>query len=129
VVETDVQTHRKKSILLVDDEASVRSLVRAMLDTGEYSFCEAENGSRAISCLKNHSYDLVITDIIMPGIDGSQVISVVRETHPATPVVAISGAAHPNTDSKALRADAVLAKPFTAAALISVARSLTDPSD
>ncbi len=83
-----------KNILVVDDSASTRSLVRAMIeDLGEeFEVYEAANGFEALKLLPTVSFDLVITDINMPDINGLELISYIKnsENYRDIPVIIIS---------------------------------------
>lgn len=78
------------SILIVDDEASVRDIVRRKLEACGYDICEAANGKEAIAALEAMPFDLVITDIIMPERDGLETILYIRKAQPIVKVIAIS---------------------------------------
>ena len=101
----------KKRILLVDDEKAVRILVAAALEYDNYKVDIAENGAEAIQYLDKHLYDLVITDYMMPEMDGLELIRIIKSKYPPIPVVVITG-----TESAYYllhgEAAAFIAKPF-----------------
>ncbi len=78
-------------ILLIDDEPQVRSLLRRALERNGHSVLEAGDGSEGLEAASEKSVDLVITDIIMPGVDGIELIIELRERRPAVPILAMSG--------------------------------------
>ena len=79
-------------ILLVEDDDQVRSAVLAQLLSLGYSVTEAGSGQAALSCLAGDArFDLVLTDVIMPGIDGPQLAQAITEQFPDTKVVFMSG--------------------------------------
>ena len=87
----------KKKILIVDDYAPTRKLiVDALSQTSKYDICEAENGENALRMLHQENYDLVISDIIMPGMSGMDLLNSIREKHPNISVIMITG--NPTTD-------------------------------
>jgi CheY-like chemotaxis protein len=78
-------------VLLVDDDDLVRSVVRRFLERAGHRVSEASDGRLALSEFTADPPDLVVTDIIMPGMDGLEVIAAMRRTHPSIPIVAMSG--------------------------------------
>src|ERR1700682_2827224 len=78
-------------ILIVDDERDVRDSVKCVLDLAGYEVLTAENAMDALEQLGRTPPDLVITDIIMPKINGVQAIQPIRKAFPLVRIVAISG--------------------------------------
>lgn len=78
------------NILVVDDEAPVRSIIRRKLEFCGYDICEAADGEEAVRALDTIPFDLVITDIIMPHKDGLETICFIRDQQPGVKVIAIS---------------------------------------
>jgi PAS domain S-box-containing protein len=120
----------RETILLVEDEPDVRSLAREFLESAGYSVLEATGGGEALSIAGEHAgpIDLVITDVVMPEIDGRKLIERLRGLRPDTKSLYMSG----YTDDAILRYGvltaemALLQKPFTAEALIRKVRALLD---
>ena len=81
----------KKQILLVDDDCDVREVLKLSLERHGYKTFEASNGAHAIELCKLKTFDLVIADIYMPGMDGLKFIEILREFSPKTVIIAISG--------------------------------------
>ncbi|MCX6739613.1 MAG: response regulator [Candidatus Parcubacteria bacterium] len=81
----------KKQILLVDDEEYVRKAICRALRKLGVEFIQAESGEKALILLQKQQFDLLITDHKMPGMTGLELISKVKETYPALPVILISG--------------------------------------
>ncbi|NBB74620.1 MAG: response regulator [Bacteroidetes bacterium] len=79
------------SILVVDDEASIRRTLREILEYEDYAVDEAENGEQALAALRSSSYDLVILDVKMPEPDGMDVLEVMAAEMPEVPALMISG--------------------------------------
>jgi len=67
----------KKTILIVDDEATTRQLLRDVLENEGYTMLEAGNGQEAIDILKKHKTDLIILDIMMPQMNGWDTAAVI----------------------------------------------------
>ncbi len=79
------------SILIVDDEASIRRTLREILEYEDYEVGEAESGTEALGELRENSYDLALIDVKMPAPDGMEVLRTIAEEMPDVPVVMISG--------------------------------------
>lgn len=104
-------THR---ILVVDDEADVRELVKDVLESNGYFVVTAENGRDAMRRLQTHPVDLVVIDLIMPEREGIETIQALRRDHPKLPILAISGSVGPYLEAaRLLGANASLNKPFS----------------
>jgi len=79
-------------VLVVDDDAAVRELVAAMLESGGYPVEVASNGREALSMLADGRFDVIITDLVMPEQEGIETIKLIRRDHPKVKVIAMSGA-------------------------------------
>jgi DNA-binding response OmpR family regulator len=118
-----------KRILVVDDEPSFRATLSTQLKGEGYGVLSAGDGDIAIEMLRSEKFDLILLDLKMPTVDGYGVLSFVREQHPATKVIVLTGFADlRNTlDSKGLGADLIVGKPFEFEDLLSnVHRLLKD---
>ena len=82
---------RKKRILLVDDEPSIRFVLGAVLEQAGYQVELAEDGFNALRKIQETMPDLVITDLRMPNMNGFELLSVIRSRFAQLPTVAISG--------------------------------------
>ena len=83
--------NRKYSILLVDDDPSVRETVSMWLNGGGYNVATAGHGLDGLNKLKFAAPDLIVSDLNMPHMSGSEFLSVVRVRFPQIPVIAMSG--------------------------------------
>jgi CheY-like chemotaxis protein len=81
----------KKTILCVDDNEQSLSIRKILLETRGYRVVACNNGQLALEMFKGGGIDLVITDLVMPGLDGSRLIEEVKNISPQTPTVLISG--------------------------------------
>ena len=104
-------------ILLVDDMPAIRRAIARLLSSAGHRITEAGNGGEGIAALAVDRFDLVITDILMPGTDGIEVIMHVLGMSPRPRVLAMSGGgAQVPADTALLlartRADAIMGKPF-----------------
>lgn len=105
-------------ILIIEDEAELREMIKISLLRRKYTVFEAENGKDAITYFKPSMTDLVITDLIMPEEDGLKVIIKLKELKPSLKIIAISGGGKAGPGgylnlAKALGAHAVFSKPFS----------------
>jgi two-component system cell cycle sensor histidine kinase/response regulator CckA len=81
------------TVLVVDDESMVRTLLRRMLEPGVCAVVEAEDGESALRLIERGQpvIDVVLTDLKMPGIDGFDIVTVLAHHRPDLPVVCMSG--------------------------------------
>jgi len=102
------------SILVVDDDENIRNVLSEMLDFMGHKVASARDGSEAFGFLDRATYDLVITDLGMPGISGWEVARRVKEKNPKTPVMLVSGWGAQIDPARVREAgiDLVLNKPF-----------------
>jgi CheY-like chemotaxis protein len=78
-------------VLIVDDEASLRSLGKSILESQGYEVRCAEDGFEGLAALKNALPDMIISDLQMPNMNGFEFLFVIRQRFPAVPVIVISG--------------------------------------
>jgi two-component system, OmpR family, response regulator CpxR len=81
----------KKTILCVDDNEQALSIRKIMLETRGYRVLAHNNGAAALDAFRLGGVDLVLTDLMMPGVDGSRLIEEIKRVSPQTPAVLISG--------------------------------------
>jgi phosphoserine phosphatase RsbU/P len=81
-----------RKLLIIDDDAPVRQSIVAYLEDSGFDVLEAADGPLGLTVFQEHLPDLVITDLRMPGFDGLQVLNVIHEQAPDTPVIVVSGA-------------------------------------
>lgn len=104
----------KEKILIVDDEEIMRNfLLDVFMDEG-YNLDSAADGEEALEKISKNKYQLIITDIQMPGVDGTEVLKKAKESSPETEVIVITGYASPQTKQECQRLGAAyyIAKPF-----------------
>lgn len=83
------RTEQTERILVVDDEERIRRLLRMYLEKEKYEIDEAEDGEQALKLALEHDYDLIILDLMLPGMDGMEVCAKLRQTK-ATPVLMLT---------------------------------------
>lgn len=120
------------NILIVDDDDMSRYSLREIIRSLGHEAIECNDGRAAQEALSRHEIGALVTDIIMPDMDGIELLTWTRDTNPALPVIVISGGGRTrNLDfldiARKFGATAVLAKPFTAADL-SIALTSADPT-
>ncbi len=109
------------NILVVDDEDSIRAVLTNVLQDDGFAVTEAASGEAALDLFKQRVFDLVISDIVMPGINGIELLERIKDLNPATQVIIITSHASLDTAVQALRCGAYdyLFKPFEDINLIS----------
>ncbi len=90
-------------ILVVDDQSSVRELLRAVLESDGHEVDDAADGESALEALRSGFHDLVVMDIRMPGLDGVETLSRMKDLSPATGVVMMTAYASVETAVKAMK--------------------------
>ena len=80
-----------KKILVIDDEEDIRIVLQQVLELEGYEVAVAADGREGLAILDQDGADLVITDVIMPGMDGVETLEHIREKWPGMPVIVISG--------------------------------------
>jgi signal transduction histidine kinase len=118
---TEIHAAKKATVLLVEDETALRKLVFQVLTAAGHRVLEAANGEEALTLSTRHPkpIDLVITDVIMPGITGPELVAKLRKSRPRTAVLFMSGYDRELLDRDTLEASAgFLPKPFSPQALL-----------
>jgi YesN/AraC family two-component response regulator len=80
-----------KRILVVDDNILMRKLIINLFSNQEFNMDEASDGSEGLMKMSHYHYDLVITDLIMPGMEGIEMILEAKRNFPGVKIIAISG--------------------------------------
>jgi len=116
-----------ETILVVDDEPSLRSLLNEMLTSHGYSVVLAERAEQAIEILKKHHVDLVLSDVIMPGMNGYKLAEYITEHYPGIKVQLASGYSDNthNSEQRELHNN-ILNKPFERNKLLTRLRQVFD---
>ena len=109
----------RRSVLLVEDEARLRKMVRYTLETQGYVVTEAGGGDAALAVLTpERTFDLLITDLVMPGMDGRELAARVRAVRPDIAVVFVSGYVPDQRRLEGMPGAQFLPKPFTPVDLV-----------
>src|SRR5712672_3319743 len=116
-------------ILVIDDQESIRRVVRRALEQDGHEVFDASDGELGMEILESQSFEVVITDIFMPGQDGIVTLRQIRKRFPAVKVIVISGGDSTGMldlrrDAELLGAVKSLQKPFTTREIIDLVRSV-----
>ncbi|MEW5895691.1 MAG: response regulator [Candidatus Omnitrophota bacterium] len=119
---------RKKNILLVEDEDDSRQLMAKKLESRGYHVLQAADGNDALEIAKNNPLDLIITDIIMPHMDGNQLIKELSNLHSCKniPIIVITVRKNMKDYFETLGAVGFIAKPFSPETLIMQVRGVLE---
>jgi two-component system cell cycle sensor histidine kinase/response regulator CckA len=119
---------RRKTILLVDDETAIRQFLRLALAGEQYEVLEAANGREALTVALRHvgSIDLLLTDVVMPELNGCELVEGLKTMHPEMKVLYMSGYAAGDSVWQFQPSDgsALIEKPFELNALIEMIRGM-----
>jgi CheY-like chemotaxis protein len=109
-----------ETILIVDDNPTVRKVVCAHVESGGYRVLEAASPESALALSRAYAIDAVITDLIMPGGGGAKLVEDLRRGRPALPALFMSGLAGAQVQGT------FIAKPFSTIELLAALRLLLD---
>jgi two-component system cell cycle sensor histidine kinase/response regulator CckA len=131
VVEPEPAATGKETILIVEDEEAVRRLMSAALEQNGYRVLIAADGAEALKLIASHTgpLDLLVTDLLMPGMNGAELTRKVKDRLPDLKVLCISGYAEELRQSGEIDESAFLQKPFTPQALLRKVRDMLDRHD
>ncbi len=110
----------RRTVLVVEDEESVRAIATTMLERAGYSVLQAPNGAAALSLVGTRlgDVDLLLSDVVMPGMRGPELYEILRTARHDLPAVFMSGYAAGEVASPVPQGSTLLAKPFTTEALL-----------
>jgi len=112
-------------VLVVDDAAFMRSMLRRILEDEGYEIQEAPDGDVAIKKYKESKFDLITMDIVMPNVDGVTAVKEIMRIDPEAKIIMITALAHKTLVLRALRAGAkdFIVKPFDSTAVIEAVKN------
>ena len=125
------QTSVQPSILVIDDDETIRALLRTILEREGYRVVDAPDGGSGIRRYQESPTDLVITDLIMPGKEGIETIRDLRREFPHVKIIAVSGGGRIGPNSylkmaKGVGALRTLSKPFDRTVLLKAVEEVID---
>ena len=116
-------------ILIVDDEDSIREVVSSMLTSSSFVCTQAQSGKEALALLQSgEEFELMLSDMMMPVMDGAATITVIQRINPSVRIIAASGIDSQDTKDRVVTTGVkhFLAKPFTAETLLLLMREVLD---
>jgi len=113
-------------VLVVDDSALIRNMVSTILQELGLETELAENGEVAMNIFAQQEFDLVVTDVIMPEVDGIELVRQIRAINTEVPILVVTSAAHPRYQESSQKAGAngFLLKPIDSDLLQNAVRKL-----
>jgi CheY-like chemotaxis protein len=117
-------------ILIVDDEQFVRDLLEKVLKRRGHEVTAASDADQALAALESQTFDLLLTDVVMPGMDGFDLLRRVKSAYPDIKVIVLTGYARKQSISDFLLygADDYLSKPFQVHELVAAVDRVTGTS-
>jgi len=107
-----MKEEKQKTILVIEDDPDVLAMIVKHLKHQGFNVVTAKDGMQGLKKLKAGGYDLVITDIVMPYVSGTGLVTALKESKPEIPVIAITGyGEEPEAVATEKKADLVLSKP------------------
>jgi len=120
-------TQQRQSILIVDDEPALRELTEEFLIQNNFTVFHAQNAIEALKILADEKIHLMLTDAIMPGINGYQLASRVTKQHPQVKIIMASGYIEINTPQENINPEyRYLEKPYRSSELLKIIKELLD---
>lgn len=126
VTATPAETVSTRKVLVVDDEELVLRVVTLFLSNAGFQVETAESGEAGLELFYKHSWDLVITDQMLPGMKGEKMAATMRETAPGLPIILITGFAKRVAAPELFTA--VLHKPFKRDGLLACVNAALKPN-
>lgn len=117
------------SVLVIEDELMIQNLLGRLFEMEGYEVLKASDGKKGLDVFREHHADLIITDIIMPEMDGLEVTRTVREEDPDVKIIAISGGGRDAPENylamaEIFGANKTFCKPIDRTELLAAARNL-----
>jgi DNA-binding response OmpR family regulator len=111
-------------ILLVDDEADLRETLGLLLEREQLEVTTVSSGAAAVAALRERHFDLVVTDLRMPGMDGAETITALRAIDPTVRVIVATACGPEALAERRLQDAAIITKPFQFQELVALVRQL-----
>ncbi|MCI0546540.1 MAG: response regulator [Candidatus Rokubacteria bacterium] len=115
-------------VMVIDDDAEMRAVLRDYLTRERFSVCEEPSGERVITTLESVRPDVIVLDKEMPGTNGLDLLSYIGRRFPRIPVILVTAFGGQGVRAEALRRGAAsyIEKPFRVAALLDTLRAVTE---
>lgn len=120
-----------KRILVVEDDPDLAKMLARILVHEGYEVATCGDGEAALRHLDDHPVDLLVTDLMMPGMEGEEMLLELRRrrSSPTVPVILVSASAMREQVADRLKVEASLSKPFDSEELVQLVATLLEPSD
>jgi CheY-like chemotaxis protein len=124
-------TERRPRIMVVDDDAAITATFTSILSGEGYDVASATEGVEAIALAGREAFDVILLDLVMPGLDGLEVLRRLRQVAPQARVIVLSAYIEPDREAEAFRlgAESVLSKPPDLTKLLRYLGELARPED
>ena len=115
-----------KKVLIVEDEDSIRKFVKINLERADFQVIEAENGEKGVEIARKEDIDIVVLDIMLPGMDGFEVCKILREEYPSLGIIMLTAKSQDIDKIMGLEygTDDYMTKPFNPTELVLRVKSL-----
>lgn len=120
---TQISAERSLRLLVVDDDPEVRETLAQMLSDGGHKVTPAKNGHSALAAIGSASFDLVVSDYLMPEMSGAELIREARQVRPELPFLIVSGFADSDELARTCPDTMRIGKPFVARELLAAVES------
>jgi CheY-like chemotaxis protein len=126
-MEQKMKDPKSKTVLIVEDDSSARRAIGRLLQFEGWNTLEASNGVQGLQTFRSQLPEIVLTDVVMPGLDGFFLTAVIKSISPQSPVIIMTGLGDAELDGKAqdLGVSALLRKPFEPEQLLVVLSHLS----
>lgn len=126
-----MKVSKSKTVLIVEDDKVARRSIGRLLQLEGWKTLEASNGVQGLRMFRNQLPEIVLTDVVMPGLDGFYLTAVIKSISPQSPVIIMTGLGDAELDGKAqdLGVSALLRKPFDPEELLVTLSHLAGSSD
>lgn len=113
------ETGTRTRVLIIDDEKGMRDMLSFTLGKKNFDVTVAESGEKGVAAAIDGDFDVVVCDIMMPGLDGIKFLEILKRERPMVEVIIVTGYPHPERLARAreLGAFDFLSKPYAMAAL------------
>ena len=128
VSSVDFTTQYSGTTLVVDDDEAVRAIAKIMMEKFGFVVDTAMNRAEALGCFSRHSYSIVMVDLVMPKVDGREILAVIREKDVSLPIILVSGYGYSDMTTEFVgdSATRILGKPYQLSELGQTLLSLKD---